>query len=364
MAMTNLEKAKRLLSARRFPAVIALLEPLIFEYKDSFEYYYLLGTALLYVGDIGGAELYYKKARNIKISDVNLITAQAVLYFRRGELNKAIEYYLQAQEYDPENKLAYKALEFIKENNTTEHVAHLVLSGEIKKFYPKIRNRLITPKRIAIVLMPLTIICVVVFLLTRERNVITENRADLSALVLTVEEKQNALVQDTASSVFRYILTQDEIEDAYTNAQKYFQSYNDNGAQIEINRILNGNASTAIRQKARLLAEYLEEPTFDSNITEISYEDISQDVLLYLDCWIIWSGRVTNVQETAIEYRCDFLVGYDTLQRVEGFVPLVLQQPVQIDSGLPVQVLAQIGIEDGRLILHGKSIYQPIVENN
>ena len=55
-----------------------------------------------------------------------------------------------------------------------------------------------------------------------------------------------------------------------------------------------------------------------------------------------------------------FLVGYDTMKKMEGIVPLVLKQPVVIDTALPVSVLARIGIENGRLVLKGKSVYQPV----
>ncbi len=363
MPISTLEKAKRLLSARRFPEVVSLLEPLIMDYKDSFQFFYYLGTACLYLGDIGGAELYYKTARKIKISDVELITAQAVLFLRRGEINKAVEYYLQAQDYNPENELSKKALDFIKNNNSSDVFVHLVQTGNIKRFYPKlgIHTRVIQ----AGVLFSVLLLCsMIVFFINRPSKPIEATRADLSEFVLSVEEKNTALVQDTASSVFRYILTQDQLEESYANAQKYFQTYRDNSSQVEINRILNSNASTSIRQKARLLAEYLEEPSFDTEIEEFSYEQIREDVHLYLDTWVIWSGRVTNVLETQTEYRCDFLIGYDTLQKVEGFVPLVIRQPVSIDSALPVQVLAQVGVENGRLILRGKSIYQPLVGNN
>ncbi len=360
MGMTTLEKANRLLSARRFPAVVALLEPLIMDYKESFQFFYLLGTACLYLGDIGGAELYYKTARRIKISDVDLITAQAVLFLRRGEVNKAVEYYLQAQEYSPENTLSKKALDFIKHNSSSDVFTHLVQTGNIKRFYPRLG---INPQviRVGVLSLILPFIAGIFFLFMKDPQEIVGNRADLSDLVLTVEERNNSLIQDTASSVFRYILTESELEEAYTKAQEYFQAYRDNSSQVEINRILNSNASTAIRQKARLLNEYLEEPTFDSNIENFTYEHIRQDVWLYLDTWVMWSGRVTNVLETQTEYQCDFLIGYDTLQKVEGFVPLVIQQPVNIDTSLPVQVLAQVSIADGRLLLRGKSIYQPLV---
>ncbi len=362
MAISALQKAKKLLSTRQFPAVITLLEPLIYEYKDSFQFFYLLGTACLYLSDIGGAELYYKKARNIKIADVDLITAQAVLFLRRGEVNKAVEYYLEAQEYDPDNPLASKALEYIKHNSSSEAFVHLVQTGNIKRFYPKLG---VNPKviRIGICVSVLIVAFSTFFLFRAPSTGVEGSRADLSDFVLTIDEKKDALIQDTASSVFRYILTQDELEDAYAEAQKYFQSYKDNLSQIEINRILNSNASASIRQKARLLGDYLQEPTFDSDIDNFTYEQVSEDIWLYLDTWVIWSGRITNVHETPNEYRCDLLIGYDTLQKVEGFVPLVIQQPVNIDTSLPVQILAQISVEDGRLLLRGKSIYQPLVGN-
>ncbi len=363
MGMTPLEKAKKLLSARRFPAVVELLEPLIMDYSDSFQFYYMLGTACLYLGDIGGAELYYRTARKISISDVQLITAQAVLFLRRGEISRAVEYYLQALEYDPENELSKKALEFIKHNSASDIFVHLVQTGNIKRFYPRLglHSKLIKVGVFAAILL---IAALGIFTYYKPPIAIEGNRADLSEFVLSVDERRDSLIQDTASSVFRYILTQSDLEKSYASAQEYFQSYRDNSSQVEINRILNSNASTEIRQKARLLAEYLEEPTFDSNIESFTYEQIREDVWLYLDTWVIWSGRVTNVEETQTEYRCDFLIGYDTLQKVEGFVPLVMQQPVNIDTALPIQVLAQVGLEDGRLLLRGKSIYQPLVGNN
>lgn len=363
MGLSTLEKAKRLLALRHFSDVIRLLEPLIIEYKDSFQFHYLLGTACLYVGDIGGAELYYKRARNLKMTNVDLINAQAVLYLRRGEINRAVEYYLEAQEYDSDNKLSKKTLEFIKRNSNPEGIIQLVQSGKVKRFYPVLG---VHPGLLGVLaFFSLCLVCgFIALFVVKPALSVDGNRADLSSFVLTVDEKTNALEQDTASSVFRYILTQKELENAYADAQTYFQKYRDNAAQVEINRILNSNASTAVRQKARLLVEYLVDPGFDTDIDNYTYEQIQSDLWLYLDCWVIWSGRVTNVEITPTEYRCDFLVGYDTRQKVEGIVPLVLQQPVTLNTALPIQVLAQISIENGQFLLKGKSIYQPILENN
>ena len=360
MVQSPLVRAKKLLSQKRFPQAIKILESHVIEYQNSFEYFYLLGTACLYVGDIGGAELYYKKARNIKISDVNLINAQAVIFLRRGEVHKAVEYYLEVQEYAPDNKIAQQGLNFIKNNGSAEKINYYVQTGKIKKLYPSTGfNAYVFYGIIPVIVC--TLLIANIFTHKPELQAI-EKRADLSDLVLTIEEKNESLEQDTASSLFRYILTEKELEDSYDKALNSFQNYNDNASQIEINRILNANASVAVKQKARLLAEYLTEPSFATEITEISYEDLKSDPHLYLDTWVKWSGRITNVQETELEYRCDLLLGYENLDVMEGIVPLVMKQRSLIDTSLPITVLAQIDVEDGRVLLRVKSTYQPIEE--
>ena len=112
------------------------------------------------------------------------------------------------------------------------------------------------------------------FFFLQKQNHAQIQRADLSALNLTLEEKANSLEKDIATSLYRYILTASELEKSYKKAQDAFQKNDDTLSQIEINRILNSNASFAIKQKAQLLMQYLAEPTFDSLKTKLQYADI------------------------------------------------------------------------------------------
>ncbi|WP_428771340.1 hypothetical protein V1L52_05295 [Treponema sp. HNW] len=358
MTSDVLKKARRLLASRRFSQVISLLEPKLIDYRESFRFFYLLGTACLYVGDIGGAELYYKKARDLKMTDPALINAQALLFLRRGEIHRAVEYYLEVQDYDPANRTAKRALDFIKKNTGSENLIDYIHSKKIKRFYPALGIRPAFIASLCIIILCAAVFVPAFFYFKPFKPDVL--RADLSAFVLSTEEKQNPLEQDTASSVFRLVLTKKELETAYEDAQRYFQKYRDNAAQVEINRILNSNASASVRQKARLLMDYLSEPGFDTLADLYSYSQVSAQSWLYMDCWVVWTGRVTNIEQTENEYRCDLLVGYDTMERMEGIVPLILKQPVHIDTALPVKVLARVQSENGRLILRGKSVYQPL----
>ena len=60
-----LQKARKWLAAGKYPKIISLLEPLVLEYRESFDFFFLLGTACLYVEDIGGAEAYYIEFKTI-----------------------------------------------------------------------------------------------------------------------------------------------------------------------------------------------------------------------------------------------------------------------------------------------------------
>ncbi|OJF77609.1 MAG: hypothetical protein BKP49_01100 [Treponema sp. CETP13] len=354
-----LQKAKKALRNHKFPEVIKLLEPYVIDYRDSFDFHYMLGTACLYVGDIGGAELYFKKARRIKMIDVDLVTAQAVLYLRRGEIEKAIEYYLEAQDYDQTNKLAENGLNFIRYNNTPEKIQTAIITNKIKKLYPKCGNFL-TRKKVIGCSCFILIGMLFAFIIYPKITTVPNNRADLSDLVLTIEDKENSLETDLTTGNYRYILTEKQIKEDYEAAQKYFQEYRDNAAQVKINKILYSNASASIRQKARLLMDYFEVPGFDTIKDNYSYAQIVEDPFLYIDCWVVWSGRVSNVIETEQTYKCDFLVGYEDMKKVDGIVPLVLERPVIINTLQPLTILGKIGIQNGKLILKGNSIYQTI----
>jgi hypothetical protein len=109
--------------------------------------------------------------------------------------------------------------------------------------------------------------------------------------------------------------------------------------------------------------EFIEESTFDTVKDVPSYKDVSDNPSLYLDCWVVWSGRISNVQQTENLFICDLLVGYETMQRVEGIVPLSFTVVPSIEVDKPVTVLAKIVSENGKMCLQGRAVYQSVKEN-
>ncbi len=357
MAKSLLYTARKYLKKREFSKVIDLLLPHIFEYRDSFQFYYILGVACLYQGDVGGCEEYFKSARHIKMNDVNLILGQAVLFLKKGRIEKAIEYCIDAINLEPENPRPKKFLSLLEKYGDVDTISEWNHNGKIKVFYPELPRKSILSQVLISVISVVLIICLIFF---ATRFVKLDNRADLSNFSLSYQDKLNLTEKSTATSVYKYILTQSEVEKIYEDAKKFYNSYNDNEAQRCINILLNSNASSAIRQKARQLMDYLEEPVFDTKLEQYSFAEVSKDLHLYQDCYVIWTGRVTNVVSNEQCFNADLLVGYEDMKKIEGIAPLQISSEITVNPEKPLKVLAKISINDGRLLLLGKAVYQPL----
>jgi tetratricopeptide (TPR) repeat protein len=346
---------------RRFATAIKRLEAKKDIYDENFEYYLSLGIACLYVGDIGASSSYFQLARRIKLTDTRLLLGQAAMFLRRGDTARALQYYLEIRENDPQNKTAANAMEFIRVHGNYDTICRWVDTGKIEAFYPPLGTN---PDKIALVCIASTafllgVISTVLFFPRGQQ--LTGPRADLSKLELTSDEKADAKEKDLSTQSYAFVMTNKEINRRYNDALKYFQAGRDNAAQIEVNKILNSDASVAVKKKARLLMGYFEIPDFDSISDVPSLTDVASNPAVYLDCWVNWGGKISNAvtyEEGA--YACDLLVGDDSLSRYEGTVRVKFDAAPLVDASRPVKILGKLVLEDGSICLRGRAVYQSV----
>lgn len=346
---------------RKFATAIKLLEARAETYEGNFEYYVILGIACLYVGDIGSSVTYFQQARKIKLTETRLLLGQAAIFLRRGDTDRALQYYMEVKENDPENKTAKEAIEFIRTRGDYDTICRWVDTGRIQQFYPPLGPN---PDKIAKIVLPV-IACVaivsLVFVMIPKNNYANGDRKDITDLALTLEEKNNPQEKDLSGQSYGYILNNKQIEECYSKALRHFQSHRDNAAQIEINRILNSNATLSIKQKAQVLMSYLEIPTFDTITDSPDFDAVSKEPALYLDCWVNWGGKISNAVTNADgSYSCQLLVGYESGKVVEGFVPVRFKVAPNIATDQPVKILGQISLDGKEIYLQGRAVYQNI----
>ena len=360
-----LTKACRYARSGKYEAAIRILEPEVNRYHGSFYFYYLLGSSCLRAGDFGGALTYFRLAHETKKREPLAILALAVLFLRRGETERAVDYYLDVLEINPKNRTAKKAMKIIRKQAGTEKFSNWIEAGRLPLLYPPVPFPGFSGKTILISIAVLCAVGILTFgFLVRFKYIPNPfyprgARQGIGAFFLTNEDRM-APVQTGGS--YRYILTRDQALDVYEKALAQFTAYRDEAARVNLNRILESNASDELKNRARIVISFMEIPGFDTfnRGDNAAYADVVSDPLLYNEVHVIWRGMATNVITADTSTTFDFLVGYDTRKSLEGIVPVVFNQAIALNPERPLEILARVipVSADGPIQLEGIAIHQ------
>jgi tetratricopeptide (TPR) repeat protein len=289
----------------------------------------------------------------------------AALYLNRKDTGQAVDYYLDVEELDPGNKIAKRGLAVIRKHSNPDSLSSRLAAGKLKKLYPPIPSSGFLPKTFLAAFSVLALIALLAFgILVRFRVLPNpfkgQSGRPTAEFVLSGQERAEAV---ELGGSYRYILTRDRAVELYDKALSLFTSYRDEAAKINLNRILESNASEGLKNKSRLLMTYMEVPGFDNfkQSDNISFTEAIKEPVLYRDVYVIWKGMATNVEVLEEHTTFDFLVGYDTRTTLEGIVPVVFNGPVSLNSERPLEVLGKItptGSSPGFIKIEGVAIHQ------
>jgi tetratricopeptide (TPR) repeat protein len=335
-----LTNAARLCKRRQYGEAIQLLEPEVVRYHDSFRYYYILAVSCLYLGDFSGAFTYFKRARDIKMRDPSVLLGMAVLYLRRGDIPRSIDFYLEVQELDPENAKAKRALNIIKKHGDPENLEAWMESGKLSKIYPPLPK---VPPTVGEIILPIAGLLIITALglgiLFKLKNPSVPNRSGFDLANLEREDRAEPV---QVGGSYRYVLTRQQVLDTYDEALDLFTDRRDEASKVELNRLLESNASESIKNKARILLSYTELPGFDTLEDRFSYSEVNRQPWLYRDCYVIWRGMAANVNMLEQGTSFQLLVGYDTRSALEGIVPVEFDISISVDLERPLEILGKV----------------------
>lgn len=353
MGGTELKHAKRLLKRKKYSEIIRMLEPQVFRFRQNPDFYYLLGTAYFNTGDIAGATTYLRRVIDLQNENVQAMLRLAAIELQKGENAEAIEWWLKVLETDGGNKYAKRGLELLKKGSHNQKIIdNFIESNKLHTLVPAKRNffPLITA---AVVLVILIVPITLNFLteITILPDTLKMRNAEVSEITLQEEEELVSLEGE-----FTYILNEKEIVKLMDEAKDQFNRFNDNRVQQIVNKLKYSNASDSVKQKAELLENYLRRPDFTNFEGNISYAELRNEPLLYENCYIRWSGKISNLEISDTEISFDFLVGYHDNKVLEGIVPVYLDFAVSLEQGSPVEIIGKIEDPRGRIRIQGTSI--------
>ena len=225
----DLKKAAKLYKRSKFSQVIRLLEPQIFRYRQNYDFFYLTGMSCLNTGDLGGASTYLQRGLGLKPNDSKANLGLALVFLKRQDIQEAIRCYLEILDSDPGNKIAARGLTLLQKHAAPEQISELIESGRLERLRPDSRRRRV-PILLASAAVTLAAAAAVVLLLqyvnvigskpaTREPSVEMMSLDDLGAIV-------------DFSGEYKYVLTEKEIEQTFSNLKDYFSRFKDNLAVL------------------------------------------------------------------------------------------------------------------------------------
>jgi hypothetical protein len=353
MAARNLGDARRLFRARRFPEVIRLLEPEVFRFRESADYFLMLGTACLHTGDLGGASSYLGRARQLKPGSVTALLGLAAVHFKKAETEPALKLWLEALDEDPRNPVALRGMNLLRRGMSREEVQSFVDAGRLTQLYPRLPGARRWTSLLAIGLGAALIVAAAIialpYLIPREAA-----RPGVSGIYLP---SGGAMRVDTGATAV-FTLTEREVEQTFGRAKDYLLAWRDNPACLQINRLLLSNASTAVKERAAALKSFLRPPNFATFRDAYTYREVATQPRLYDGCYVSWKGKVANLVLGDSSVSFDLLVGYESERELEGTVPVVLEFAADLEDGIGLEVLGRVAADANGVRLVGVSLHR------
>ncbi|MCL2442006.1 MAG: tetratricopeptide repeat protein [Treponema sp.] len=362
-----LNKASILAKKGNYEGALKILKDEEDRYYGSFKYYYLYAVICLYSGSFVEAHSNFNLARKIKMKDPCTMLGLAILYLKRMNINQAVDYYLDVQEIEPTNRIAKKALAVIRKNSESEALSDW-LTDNLVKLFPPIPAPVIDTKTIVFGTLTLSAAAILTLVILLNLNAIKtffkpKELRSTAEFILSDDDK-NAPVQIDGS--FLYILTHDQAIKLYEEALALFRQFKDEEAKINLNKIIKSNASIPIINRAKVIMDNTQVPSFDTlkdrNIPSLS--DVRKEPALYDNVHVIWKGMASNINITNEYTRFDFLVGYDTRRTLEGIITVTFDITNHIQFTInpehPLEVLGKIKVNplNSAVSLQGIAIHQ------
>ncbi|MDA3850694.1 MAG: hypothetical protein PF447_05430 [Spirochaetaceae bacterium] len=357
----DLKKGLQLIQTKKHSQAIGFLEPKIPIFLEDQSYYYLLSYAFYKINDLGAAKFYLERGILLDPSTLELKLLLAVVHLRRKDSTSAAKVWLSVLERDPDNKWAKKGLERLRKMNDKQQLMYFMEKGKHHNLVPGIgiaKNRFIRRGVLLALLVGISL-CSIIFIPPWLKQRDQVNRQEL--LYVDMKLRDNSLTDPQSS--FTYLMTTDEIEDSYQKVIDYYDNYKDNLAQREANRLINSNASQEIKSKLFLLEGYFKKPEYLDFYTNFSYAQALADPLLYDNCYILWTGRIGNLEILQDKIQFKFIVGFEDEIDFDGVIPAYVNYEVRIDPEMAVEILGRLQWQNNQLILKVESIRHIIPED-
>jgi tetratricopeptide (TPR) repeat protein len=343
MKNNNLKKAEKYYKHGYYSKVIRLLEPDVFNFRENDRYYYILGSSCLLSGDYSGANSYIRRSLQINSVNSDTLLALAVIHLKRNNSKEAIRIWLDILDKQPDNRYAKKGLNLLKKSGVPESISEQFIKKNVYALIPG-RGLILFHRLLRFLLFTVIIGIAAGGIYFGSLKTISYIQNKNNILPEVTLDKNMGIVLSEGN--FELELSEKDIIKTFNRARKNFIDNRDNESQIEINRILNSNASENVKDKVKILQSYLKKPDFRYFRNTISYREVIEKPLIFNNCYVKWKGKITNIQVHKNNLEFDFLVGYEDGKLLEGIIRVDVDFPILLEEDFSYEIIGQMNTSD------------------
>ncbi len=286
-------------------------ECLTYDRNDYLVYYYL-GLAYIYRQNYEDAYKFLAKAHKLNSEDTSVINAIAFLNLKDGNIQEAINYWLDALDIEPKNVSIKRNLERVRKSKDVKKLAETAKAEDFIGFkirkriylklslYPFIRKNI---KYIATGVIPVLIIGYLLFLRPAGNKKIVKpnisfkgefNIKSLKEVKLPDIKDDYIIDKNIKKSLFKF--TKSDAQFMFSRCKKYIKEKKYNLATVIINKILHSNLNFIIKEKFIILKKFIPEINKFSIKDNIAYSELMNFPAIYEDIQVIWKGKVEDIE--------------------------------------------------------------------
>ncbi|MBU1078544.1 MAG: hypothetical protein KKH98_14695 [Spirochaetes bacterium] len=310
MSDKYLHNGIKLLKKRDFLEAINNLEEYITYDNTNYLGYYYLGLAYIFRELYDEAYKYISKAYKLNENDVNTINTLAFLNLKFNNVDEAINYWLDALDIDKKNYIAKRNLDKVKSSKNIKKLVNSASGDEFINF--KVKKTIELPFKIPhlfdsikinyIGLIIFIAVIGIIFLLTRidfnkfkiKKGLSGDDVKNLTKISLPNLDRDYMIDKTITKSIFN--LKPEEVRELFYKTKLLIQKQHLNEAAVIINKVLHSNAGLIIKEKFKILKQFISpQQTFELP-DNVVYSDLMNLPLIYEDVQVIWEGKMEDIR--------------------------------------------------------------------
>ncbi|MBN2325498.1 MAG: hypothetical protein JXQ30_17370 [Spirochaetes bacterium] len=348
----NKKRGLKAFRKRQWVQSISYLEKALTERNDP-QVLLFLGYASLFSDDLDGARRYFRGGLEVSDNNLELLKGLAYVYVKDERVEDAINLWGEVLEKRPGDRQSQRALERLRGAKDLKLFAENAKPRDF--FSPQLPIFIkLRPYLLGLcITLGIAIVGVVFYTTPLSKKVLSR----FYPRIVELEEvgfPEGPVTGEEEGTLYSF--SEEEISRAFVQVKKHIYKGRTNSAIMLLNRIMNSNASPLVKERFEILYEFIDPPDPLAIDYNPHYHEIIREPEIFKGVWVLWKGRVANLDKGGDSAHFDLLVNYEGQDTIEGIAHVDIDGVYRIQNRQSVEVFGYYTGYDsdtGKLLIHG-----------